>query len=159
MSKNLSTKEKLKAIRNEAGLTIRDISSALGISPSSYQHYEDRYKKQYLPLDLAQSLALIYMGEGIEPDRLFALAGYNRDFDLAGDEADEIGIGPSEAGPDGKLITHDVTTGQPKIGALPPRNFFTVGFHDDLIRIDAYIDKENLSKLIKRLEAIRASYD
>jgi transcriptional regulator with XRE-family HTH domain len=156
MYKKLSTAEKLKAIREEAGMTIREVADELGRSPSSYQHYEDRYKKEYLPLDLMQSLALVFMTRGIEPDRLLYLAGYNRDFDIAGEEVDELGMEPSPIGDDGKLVSKRSILGQDKALA---RNLFTINFFDDLIEITAQVDHAKLKQLIKRLQAISDSYE
>jgi len=42
---------------------------------SSYQHYEDRFKKPLLPLDLILKLVPIFAPRGIEAAELFALAG------------------------------------------------------------------------------------
>ncbi len=154
MFKNVSIRERLKAIREEAGLTLQEVADELGVPKSSYQHYEDRYKKEYLPLDKAQSLALVFMGHGIEPDRVLHLAGYNRDLDIDGEEADELGVGPSPLGPNNQLISdqqkHKNTSGAANLS----RNLFTIGFEDDLIIINARVDQENLGNVIKRLQAI-----
>mmetsp|Transcript_3345 Transcript_3345/g.5773 ORF Transcript_3345/g.5773 Transcript_3345/m.5773 type:complete len:159 (+) Transcript_3345:1649-2125(+) len=154
MSKHLNTRERLKALREEAGLTIRDVAAALGKQPSTYQHYEDRYKKQYLPLDLAQSLALIFFEHGIEPDRVLHLAGYNRDLDQSGDEAAEIGAKPSVLGSDGKLDSSRRASPPPGMATKAARNTFTIGFEDDLIVINARVDHERLGNVIKRLKAL-----
>ena len=42
---------------------------------SSYQHYEDRYRKPLLPLDLTQKLVPIFAKAGADPAELYALAG------------------------------------------------------------------------------------
>ena len=42
---------------------------------SSYQHYEDRYRKPLLPLDLTQKLVPIFARAGADPAELYALAG------------------------------------------------------------------------------------
>lgn len=50
----------LKLLRQRAGLSIRDVAQQLGMEHgSSYQHYEDRFKKPLLPLDLVMKLAPI----------------------------------------------------------------------------------------------------
>jgi hypothetical protein len=67
---------RLKELRRQARLSIRQVAPALGMEHgSSYQHYEDRYKKTFLPLDLVQRLVPIFQPAGIEPGALFALAG------------------------------------------------------------------------------------
>jgi Peptidase S24-like len=66
----------LKVLRSRAGLSIREVAQALGMEHgSSYQHYEDRFKKTYLPLDLIQKLVPIFEPGGVEPAELYALAG------------------------------------------------------------------------------------
>ena len=67
---------KLKQLRQRAGLSIRDVAHALGMEHgSSYQHYEDRFRKPHLPLDLMRKLAPILAKGGVEAPELLALAG------------------------------------------------------------------------------------
>jgi hypothetical protein len=67
---------RLKQVRTRAGLSIRQVAEALGMEHgSSYQHYEDRFKKPLLPLDLILRLVPIFAPRGVEPTELFALAG------------------------------------------------------------------------------------
>jgi len=67
---------KLKQLRQRAGLSIREVAHALGMeNGSSYQHYEDRFRKTFLPLDFMQRLVPIFGAKGIEASELFALAG------------------------------------------------------------------------------------
>lgn len=67
---------KLKQLRQRAGLSIREVAHALGMeNGSSYQHYEDRFRKPFLPLDLTQRLVPIFGAKGIEAPELYALAG------------------------------------------------------------------------------------
>jgi hypothetical protein len=44
-------------------------------SGSSYQHYEDRFKKPLLPLELVLKLVPIFAPAGIDPAELYTLAG------------------------------------------------------------------------------------
>jgi len=67
---------KLKQLRQRAGLSIREVAHALGMEHgSSYQHYEDRFRKPHLPLDLMRKLAPILAKGGVEAPELLALAG------------------------------------------------------------------------------------
>jgi transcriptional regulator with XRE-family HTH domain len=67
---------RLKQVRQRAGLSIRQVAEALGMEHgSSYQHYEDRFKKPLLPLELVLKLVPIFEPKGIDPGDLFALAG------------------------------------------------------------------------------------
>src|SRR5260370_27241071 len=66
----------LKLLRQRAGLSIREVAHALGMEHgSSYQHYEDRYRKPLLPLEFAQRLVPIFGAKGIDAAELYALAG------------------------------------------------------------------------------------
>ncbi len=68
--------KQLKELRRRAGLSIRDVAQALGMEHgSSYQHYEDRFKKPLLPLDFVMRLIPIFQPQGIDPVELYALAG------------------------------------------------------------------------------------
>ena len=67
---------KLKLLRQRAGLSIREVAHALGMEHgSSYQHYEDRFRKAHLPLDLMRKLMPIFAKGGVEAAELLALAG------------------------------------------------------------------------------------
>jgi hypothetical protein len=67
---------RLKQLRQRSGLSIRQVAEALGMEHgSSYQHYEDRFKKPLMPLDLVLKLVPIFEPKGVEAAELFALAG------------------------------------------------------------------------------------
>jgi transcriptional regulator with XRE-family HTH domain len=67
---------KLKQLRERARLSIREVAHALGMEHgSSYQHYEDRFRKPHLPLDFVRKLLPIFAGTGVEAAELYALAG------------------------------------------------------------------------------------
>jgi hypothetical protein len=65
----------LKELREQAGLTMRAVSEALGWSLTRYQHYEDRYKRRFLPFELARDLEAIFAPHGIESGAVLQLAG------------------------------------------------------------------------------------
>ena len=68
--------KQLKALRLEAGLSRAEVARHLGYPHASrYQHYEDRYKKSYLPVELAGRLAPLFSERGVARERLMALAG------------------------------------------------------------------------------------
>lgn len=69
----------LKKMREQAGLSVREVAAALGRKPSSYQHYEDVYKKPFLPFDLVRDLADIFAPYGVPRDAVLALAGLTHD--------------------------------------------------------------------------------
>ena len=56
---------------------------------SSYQHYEDRYRKPLLPLDLVQKLVPIFARAGAGAAELYALAGVDASGTHLLDGADE----------------------------------------------------------------------
>jgi phage repressor protein C with HTH and peptisase S24 domain len=66
---------RLKELREQAGLTMRAVSEALGWSLTRYQHYEDRYKRRFLPFELARDLEAIFAPHGVESGTVLQLAG------------------------------------------------------------------------------------
>jgi len=76
MPESVTVSRRLKQLRQRAGLSIREVAHALGMEHgSSYQHYEDRFRKPLLPLEMAQRLAPIFGAKGIDAAELYALAG------------------------------------------------------------------------------------
>jgi phage repressor protein C with HTH and peptisase S24 domain len=65
----------LKILRERAGLSMRAVSEALGWTLTRYQHYEDRYRRSYLPLDLARQLGDLFAQRGVPAADVLALAG------------------------------------------------------------------------------------
>ena len=65
---------RLKSLRERAGLSIRDAAAALGMSPSSYGHYESRFKRPYLPADFAAKVAEVLAPSGVPSEDVMALA-------------------------------------------------------------------------------------
>lgn len=64
----------LKRLREKAGISIPQMALELGMKRhSTYQHYEDRYKKDELPIDLAVRIAAILRKAGISDDELIEL--------------------------------------------------------------------------------------
>jgi phage repressor protein C with HTH and peptisase S24 domain len=67
---------RLKALRQEAGLSMSAVARHLGHRhPSRYQHYEDRFRRTYLPVELAERLAPLFAERGVSADAVRALAG------------------------------------------------------------------------------------
>ncbi len=87
---------RLKQLRKKANLSIREVAHALGMEyGSSYQHYEDRFKKPFLPIDLVMKLIPILGRGGIHPEEIYALAGLDGSGELplpfgASNEANQI---------------------------------------------------------------------
>jgi len=76
MAEVSAVSRQLKELRRRSGLSIREVAEALGMEHgSSYQHYEDRFRKTLLPLDLVQKLLPIFTKAGADPAELYALAG------------------------------------------------------------------------------------
>jgi phage repressor protein C with HTH and peptisase S24 domain len=97
MAEASAVSRQLKQLRQRAGLSIREVAHALGMeNGSSYQHYEDRFRRPFLPLELVQRLTPIFSGKGIDPAELLALAG------IEGSGTRAIGASP-DAAPDGAL--------------------------------------------------------
>ncbi|MFO1057875.1 MAG: S24 family peptidase [Dongiaceae bacterium] len=84
MSEVSEAARRLKALREQAGLPMRAVADHLGWTLTRYQHYEDRYKRRFLPLDFARSLAELFAGRGVEPDQVLELAGLGPSGAVAG---------------------------------------------------------------------------
>jgi phage repressor protein C with HTH and peptisase S24 domain len=66
---------RLKALRERTGLAMREVAEALGWTLTRYQHYEDRYKREHLPLDFVRRLLPLFEARGVPGAELLALAG------------------------------------------------------------------------------------
>ena len=67
---------RLKELRTQAGLSMAAVARHLGFRHASrYQHYEDRFKRPYLPVELAERLAPLFGEAGIAREKVMALAG------------------------------------------------------------------------------------
>jgi SOS-response transcriptional repressor LexA len=75
MSEISQAARRLKLLRERAGLSMRAVSEALGWTLTRYQHYEDRYRRAYLPLDFARQIADIFAQRGVPAADVLALAG------------------------------------------------------------------------------------
>lgn len=60
----------LKRLRVQAGLSVREMASALGFQThTTYQYYEQRFKKDHLPPEVYSKVRGVLMGRGVaEPD-------------------------------------------------------------------------------------------
>ena len=65
---------RLKDLRRQAGLSSRAVAERLEMPASTYQKYEDRYRRPYLPLQLVAKLVNALRNEGVSPDSIWALA-------------------------------------------------------------------------------------
>ena len=65
----------LKALRERAGLSVRAMARALDMGTTSYQHYEDRYKREYLPIEIVVKLKKSLVSRGIPEKEIDKLAG------------------------------------------------------------------------------------
>ena len=66
----------LKTLRNRTGLSVAQVAHYLGYATASgYQHYEDKYKRRYLPMELCKKLKPLFARHGISPQEVDALAG------------------------------------------------------------------------------------
>lgn len=66
---------RLKALRERAGLPMRAVAETLGWTLTRYQHYEDRYRRPYLPLEFVRRIADVFAQRGVDPSEVMALAG------------------------------------------------------------------------------------
>ncbi|MFT9253831.1 MAG: helix-turn-helix transcriptional regulator, partial [Acetobacter okinawensis] len=87
MNKNQIT-DRLKALRERAGYTIREFARELGYGDkfSSYRMYETTYKKDVLPLPMVKTMVPLLNGRGEPPITA------NEVWNLAGVSAGESGL-------------------------------------------------------------------
>ena len=64
----------LKALRERAGLSMREVAESLGWALTRYQHYEDRYRRRFLPIELMRHMAALFAQKGVDPRAVLALA-------------------------------------------------------------------------------------
>ena len=73
--------KRLRELRLRAGASLEQAAEAMGLSrASSAQHYEDDYKKSYIPMDKVRGLAPLLVGQGMPPiseEEVYALAGHD----------------------------------------------------------------------------------
>lgn len=69
----------LRALRDEAGISLQQAADAVGLGRPGYRHYETDYKKPHLPLDFCQKLMPLFKRGGVGQARLLALAGVDLD--------------------------------------------------------------------------------
>src|SRR5690606_14449646 len=68
---------RLKALREQTGLSMRAVADALGWTLTRYQHCEDRCKRADPPVELARDLAGLFGRHGVEPRQVLELAGFH----------------------------------------------------------------------------------
>ncbi len=81
MAETSAAARDLKRLRERSGLSVREVASAIERPASTYASYEDKYRKPYLPLELAKQLETVLVGRGepaITSNDVLALAGVTR---------------------------------------------------------------------------------
>jgi phage repressor protein C with HTH and peptisase S24 domain len=78
MSETSAVARRLKILRERAGLSMRAVSEALGWTLTRYQHYEDRYRRNSLPIEFVNQLAGLFVPRGIPLEDVTDLAGVPR---------------------------------------------------------------------------------
>lgn len=67
--------QRLQEMRERAGMSIRAVADELKCAPMTYRHYEDRFKRESLPVDIVRALIPLFAPRGIPPAELWSLAG------------------------------------------------------------------------------------
>lgn len=75
MSRPSESSAKLKMLRVRAGLSVGDMAAALGRPKSSYQYYEDEFKKPFFDFPLVKLFADVLVPRGVAEDDVMELAG------------------------------------------------------------------------------------
>lgn len=71
---NDSISDRLKALRERSGYSVRALAALLELPPSTYVNYEHRFKKPYLPMDFVKSLVAA-LSDQIPESEIMELAG------------------------------------------------------------------------------------
>ena len=56
---------RLKALREKSGLSVRKTAAAINMTATTYQYYEQGFKKPHLPRELALALADVFSEHGV----------------------------------------------------------------------------------------------
>ena len=67
--------KQLKVLRERSGLSMREVAQSLGWALTRYQHYEDRYRRRFLPVDMMRHIAALLAPKGVDPRAVLALSG------------------------------------------------------------------------------------
>jgi phage repressor protein C with HTH and peptisase S24 domain len=103
----------VKGLRERANLSVREIASRLGMSPSGYSHYEQRIKDTYLPPRIAAQLADVLEPAGVPRAEVLALSSPGAPT-LAGFEERNINVAAEK-----RLISVFDIEAQAGVGMVP----------------------------------------
>ena len=101
MAETSAAARNLKRLRERSGLSVREVAAAIDRPASTYASYEDKYRKPYLPLELAKQLEAVLVGLGAPPitsNDVLALAGVTRAL-FAGEPGAAAGARPEPPQP------------------------------------------------------------
>ncbi|MEQ8388117.1 MAG: S24 family peptidase [Alphaproteobacteria bacterium] len=109
---------RLKALRQKAGLSLREMAREIGWGATRYQHYEDRYKKPYLPIEVLDAILPVLARHGVphrDLEKLTpAMPGNMREKQKA--ESDDLVFVPvydvAAAAGDGTMVDAEHQTGR-----------------------------------------------
>jgi len=154
MTDNAPVGPKLKALREEAGLSIRQMADALGMpGASSYNHYETRYKKSFLPIDLIVKITSILNEHGVDPKKVQELGSFPNEASHT-----HSGFGESKSPRiDVSVLLDDPEP--PANAADDPANTIKLAVVGDKLQIAATVDAEGFDELIRRLNLARQMID
>lgn len=78
MAETSAVAKKLKELRRSFRVPVRELGRALRPpygGPSGYTHYEDRFKGEFIPVEVMKKLAPIFLRSGVPLERLNELTG------------------------------------------------------------------------------------
>src|SRR5262249_60699799 len=75
MHESSEAARRLRVLREGSGLSMREVSEALGWALTRYQHYEDRCRRRSLPVEMCRQLAELFAPRGVDPRAVLELAG------------------------------------------------------------------------------------
>lgn len=144
--------ERLKALREKANISGREMARRLEMpNVSSYNHYETRFKKQFLPHDLILKLIPIFNDFGVSSDEVLELGGtgFQQPTDIATHGFAE-GASPK--------IDVSVLLDEPRKPVNQPDDpvgTIKLAIVDQNIQIAATVNASGVDELIRRLQLAR----
>jgi|SRR5579863_975974 len=89
---------RLKELRRQARLSVRELADELGMPHSTYASYEDKFKRPFLPMEIGRKLSVVLAKHGVEKGDVLALTGAPDAFSGNGSAEPQPSrsLGPSE---------------------------------------------------------------
>lgn len=121
------------------------MAMAVDLSPSSYQHYEDKFKRKYMPYDLVAKLADALSAQGVLREDVLELAGPQSGFSEPPDNEILNNLYPRDA--------------SAKNSPNDPPGTMKFAIVENMVQVAATVDRDGIDELIRRLKKIKDVID